>query len=74
MKLYILQILSTDRMFSRVTKIIGTKADLADKEEVRTGLISREVIRRQAEMIRRKQAVKDKLTAEKTERERKFGQ
>lgn len=50
------------------------KADLADKEEVRTGLISREVIRRQAEMIRRRQAVKDKLTAEKTERERKFGQ
>lgn len=50
------------------------KADLADKEEVRTGLISREVIRRQAEMIRRRQAVKEKLTAEKNERERKFGQ
>lgn len=74
MKLYILQILSTDRMFSRDDEDHRDKADLADKEEVRTGLISREVIRRQAEMIRRKQAVKDKLTAEKTERERKFGQ
>ncbi len=51
-----------------------SKADITDKEEARTGFISREVIRRQAELIKRKQAVKEKQTAEKTERERKFGQ
>lgn len=51
-----------------------SKADLSEKEEARTGLISREVIRRQAEIIKRKQAVKEKQIAEKTERERKFGQ
>ena len=50
------------------------KAEMSEKEEARTGLISREVIRRQAEMIKRKQAVKQKLIAEKSERERKFGQ
>ena len=52
----------------------NAKADLTDKEEARTGLITREVLRRQAEIIRRRQAVKEKETAEKTERERKFGQ
>lgn len=50
------------------------KADLTDKEEARTGLISREVLRRQAELIRLRQAVRGKETAEKTEREKKFGQ
>lgn len=50
----------------------NAKADMTAREEARTGLISREVIRRQAEMIRRKQAVKQKLAAEKDERERKF--
>ena len=45
-----------------------------EKEEVQTGFISREVIRRQAEDIKRRQAVREKQTAEETERERKFGQ
>jgi hypothetical protein len=48
------------------------KAELSEKEEARTCLISREVIRRQAEIIKRKQAVKQKSVAEKAERERKF--
>lgn len=47
------------------------KAEMSEKEEVRTGLISREVIRRQAEMIKHKQSTKQKLIIENNERERK---
>ena len=48
------------------------KAEQTAKEEVRTGLISRELIRRKAEIIKRQQAVKEKVIAERGERERKF--
>lgn len=50
----------------------NVKPEQTVNEEIQKGLISREVIRRQAEMIRRKQAVKEKMIAERYEIERKF--